>query len=150
MAIFGPKRWVNPFGKMSIFDFLSSMFLQPRKAIYRCIISYKTFSWSILPKKKKWKNGIFGPKSWVNPFGKMSIFRRFELLVSIAQKSVFSLQNIIKDIFMVYIAPPPKVLKMAIFRPKPCVNPFRNMSIFDFLIFMFLQHKKGIFRCRIS
>ena len=24
---------------------------------------------------------IFGPKPWVNPFGKMSIFRLFELLV---------------------------------------------------------------------
>ena len=27
---------------------------------------------------------IFGPKPWVNPFGKMSIFRLFELLVFIA------------------------------------------------------------------
>ena len=27
MAIFGPKPWVNPFGKMSIFDFLDFLFL---------------------------------------------------------------------------------------------------------------------------
>ena len=29
---------------------------------------------------------IFGPKPWVNPFGKISIFRLFKLLVLIAQK----------------------------------------------------------------
>ena len=32
---------------------------------------------------------IFGPKPWVNPFEKMSIFRLFELLVFIAYKGVF-------------------------------------------------------------
>ena len=32
---------------------------------------------------------IFGPKLWVNPFGKMSIFRLFELVVFIAYKGVF-------------------------------------------------------------
>ena len=35
-------------------------------------------------KKKVGKMAIFGPKPWVNPFGKMSIFRLFELLVFIA------------------------------------------------------------------
>ena len=32
---------------------------------------------------------IFGPKPWVNPFGKISIFRLFEVLVFIAYKVVF-------------------------------------------------------------
>ena len=32
---------------------------------------------------------IFGPKPCVNPFGKMSIFRGFELFVFIAWKGVF-------------------------------------------------------------
>ena len=35
-------------------------------------------------KKKVGKMAIFGPKPWVNPFGKMSIFRLVELLVFIA------------------------------------------------------------------
>ena len=47
---------------------------------------------------------IFGRKSWINPFGLMSIFGLFELLVFIAEKGVFSIQNIVKDIFMAYIA----------------------------------------------
>ena len=35
-------------------------------------------------KQKKRKMAIFGPKPWVNPFGKMSIFRLFDLLVFLA------------------------------------------------------------------
>ena len=35
-------------------------------------------------KGKVGKIDIFGPKLWVNPFGKMSILRLFELLVFIA------------------------------------------------------------------
>ena len=46
---------------------------------------------------------IFGPKPWINPFGKMSIFRVFEGLVFIAWKGVFSVLNIVKDILMAYI-----------------------------------------------
>ena len=32
---------------------------------------------------------ILGPKPWVNPFGKTSIFRHFKLLVFIGKKGVF-------------------------------------------------------------
>ena len=39
-------------------------------------------------KKKVGKIAIFGPKPWVNPIGKMSIFRLFEVLVFIALKGV--------------------------------------------------------------
>ena len=55
-------------------------------------------------KKKVGKMAIFGPKPWVNPFRKMAIFGLFELLVFIPQKGIFSFQNIVKDIFLVYIA----------------------------------------------
>ena len=47
---------------------------------------------------------IFGPKPWVNNFGKMSIFQLIGLLVFIAKKGIFSFYNIIKDIFLAYIA----------------------------------------------
>ena len=47
---------------------------------------------------------IFGPKPWVNPFGKMANFRLFELLVFIALKAVFWFQNIVKDVLLTYIA----------------------------------------------
>ena len=40
-------------------------------------------------KKKVGTRAMFGPKPWLNPFGKMTIFRVFELLVFIAWKGVF-------------------------------------------------------------
>ena len=47
---------------------------------------------------------LFLPKPWVNPFGKMSIFRLFELFVFIVRKGFFSIKNIVKHIFLAYIA----------------------------------------------
>ena len=88
---------------------------------------------------------IFGQKPWVNPFGKMSIYRLFELLVFIAQKGVFSFQNIVKDIFLAYIAQKKKVGKMAIFGPKPWVNPFGKMSIFQLFELLVFIAQKGVF-----
>ena len=84
MGIFGSKPWVNPFEKCQFFDCFNFLFLKPRMPFFRSRTSYKTFSWPILPKKKVAKMAIFGPKPWVNPFGKISIFRLFELLVFIA------------------------------------------------------------------
>ena len=73
---------------------------------------------------------IFGPKLWVNPFRKMSIFRLFGLLVFIASKGIFLVLEYRKRHFLVYIAFKKRVGKMAIFKPKPWANPFRKMSIF--------------------
>ena len=59
MAIFGPKPWVNPFGKMSIFGLFELLDFIARKAPSRSRISLKTFFWDILPKKRNAKNGHF-------------------------------------------------------------------------------------------
>ena len=68
----------------------------------------------------------------------MAIFPPFELLVFIALKGVFSFHNIIKLIFLAYIALK-KDGKMANFGPKPCTNPFGKMAIFtlfELLVFI--------------
>ena len=88
---------------------------------------------------------IFGPKPSVNPFGKMSIFRLFKVLVFIAQKGVFLFQNIVKDIFLAYIAQKKELRKMAIFRPKSWVNPFGKMSIFPLFYFLVFIGQEGVF-----
>ena len=54
-AIFGPKPWANAFAKMPIFRLFELLVFKPRKAFFRFRISQKTFSWPILPKKKKKK-----------------------------------------------------------------------------------------------
>ena len=104
MASFRPKPWVNPFWKtvnISTFWTLCFYSLERRFTFWNII---KNIFWPILPTKKKvGKMAIFGPKPWVNIFGKMSVCRLSGLLLFIAQKGVFSFQNNIKDIFLACI-----------------------------------------------
>ena len=88
---------------------------------------------------------IFGPKLWVNPFRKMTIFGRFELLVFIAQKGVFSVLEYHKRHFPILYCLKKKVGKMAIFEPKPRVNPFEKMSIFRLFELLVFIAQKGVF-----
>ena len=105
MAILIPKSWVDPFGKMSIFDFFNFLFSYPRKAfICSRISSKKLISSLFCLKKKVRKIAILIPKPWVNPFGKMSLFRLFQLVVFITWKGIYSFQNIVKDIFLANFA----------------------------------------------
>ena len=83
MAIFGPKVWVNRLEKSQFFTFLTFRFY----SLERCflVLEYRKtyFPGLYCLKKKVRKMAIFGPKPWVNPLGKMSIFRLFELYVFI-------------------------------------------------------------------
>ena len=81
---------------------------------------------------------IFGSKPWVNPFGEKSIFRLFELLVFIALKGVFSFYNIVKDIFLAYIAWKKKSWKNGHFWTKSMGWPLRkNVNFATFWLFCF-------------
>ena len=86
MAIFGPKTWAIPLGKMSIFRLFDLLFFYGLERRY-FVLEYRKrhfpgLYW--LKKKKLRKMAIFGPKRWVNPFEKMSILGLFEHLVFIA------------------------------------------------------------------
>ena len=72
---------------------------------------------------------IFGPKPWVNPFGKMSIFRLFKLLLFIAYKERFLVLEYYKRHLPCLYCLEKKVGKMAIFGPKPWVNPFGKNNV---------------------
>ena len=74
MAIFGPKPWVNPFEKMSIFPpFLTSCFYTLERCFF--VLEYRKRHFPALYcLKKVGKVAIFGGKKWVNLFRKMSIF----------------------------------------------------------------------------
>ena len=95
MTIFGLKPWVNPFGKMSIFrlfECLDYFFYSLERHFFLLEYRKRYFPRLLLPKKKKVKKMIiFAQKPWLNPFGKMSVFRLFERLVFIALKGAFSL-----------------------------------------------------------
>ena len=151
MAIFGPKPWVNPLGKMSIFRlFWTSCFYSLERRFFVLEYHKRHFPGVYCLKKKVGKMAILDQNLGLNPFGKMSIFCVFELLVFIAQKGVVLFQNIVKDIilayiaYMAYIALKKKVGKMAIFGRKPWVNPFGKMSIFRLFEFLVFVAQKGV------
>ena len=105
IAIFGPKPWVNPFRKNVNFStFWTCCFYSLEWRFFVLKYHKRHFPGLYCLKKKVGKMAIFGPKPLVNPFGKMSIFRLFELLVFVVWIGVFSFQNIVKDIFLAYIA----------------------------------------------
>ena len=151
MAIFGPKPWVNPFGKMSIFRLFELLVFMTQKGVFSIYNIVKDiFLAYIALRKKVGKSAIFRPKAWINPFGKMSIFRLFELVVFIAQKVVFSFQNIVKDTFLAYIALKKKKLPKWPFLDQKHGLILEKCQFFDFLKSLFLQPRKSFFRSRIS
>ena len=79
---------------------------------------------------------IFGPKPWVNPFGKMSIFRLFQLLAFIALKTVFSFWNIVKEIFPAYIAKKTKFEKWPFLEQNHGLTLLEKCQVFDYLKFL--------------
>ena len=145
MANFGPKPWVNPFGKMSIFRLFGLFVFIAQKGVFSFQNIIKDIFLPYIASKKVEKMAIFGPKPWIKPFGKMSIFRLFDLLLLITLKGVFSFQNIIKDIFLAYCLKKKKPEKMAIFGPKPWVNPFEKISIYRLFELLVFIAQKGVF-----
>ena len=72
MANLGQKLWVNPFGKMSVFQLSElSVFIGYKGVFSMYNIVKDNFLAYIARKKKVSKGAIFGPKPWVNPFEKM-------------------------------------------------------------------------------
>ena len=140
MTVSEPQPWVNHFEKMEFFDFLNFLLLEPKKVFFRFRISSRPFfvleySKRHLPglyclTKILGKMAILGPKPLVNPFGKISIFRLLQLVVFIANTGVFSFQNIVKDISWPKLPKKQPFGKVAIFGPKPWVNPFGKMLNF--------------------
>ena len=93
-------------------------------------------------KRKVGKMAIFGPKPWVNPFGKMSIFRLFEVPVFIVQKGNFSFQNIVKDIFLAYIGLKKRLEKWRLLDENHGLTPLKKCQFFPvFEVFVFIAQK---------
>ena len=93
---------------------------------------------------------IFEPKPWVKPFGKMSIFRLFELLFFYSlQKRFFDVEDS-KTHFLAYIAKKKKVEKIANLGPKPWVNPLENFNSSTVCTCCFYSVERRFFSSRIS
>ena len=125
--------------KSQFFDFFNYLFLQDRQAFFSLEYRKKHFlGLYCLPKKDR-KMAIFGPKPWVNPFEKISVFGIFELHVFIGQKRVFSFQNIVKHIFLGYISYKKNMEKWPFFDQNHGLSPLEKSQFLDFLNFLLLQ-----------
>ena len=85
------NHWLTPLEKCQFFEFVNFVFFCSLERRFFFVLEYRKrhFPGLYCLEKKLRKRAIFGPKPWVNPFGKMSILRLFDLLVFIAQKGVF-------------------------------------------------------------
>ena len=88
---------------------------------------------------------IFGPKPRVHPFGKKLIFRLFEFFFFYSLKRRFFVLQYRKKHFPSLYCLKRKVGKMAIFGPKPWVNPLGKMSIFRLMEHFVFIAWKGVF-----
>ena len=100
MAIF-PTVFLGNIGQENVFQDILEGYAFLGVLSFQNIVkdTFLTF----ITEKNVEKMAVFGPNPWANPFGKMQIFRLFELLVLIAQKSVCWFQNNIKDTFLTSI-----------------------------------------------
>ena len=87
MAIFEPKPWKN----VNFSTFWTSGFYNLETRFFVLENHKRHLPGIYCLQKKLWKNGHSWTKTMSHPFGKMSIFRLFKILVFIASKEVFSL-----------------------------------------------------------
>ena len=81
MAFFGPKHWVNPFGKMFILStFWTSSFYRLESLFFVLEYRERHFPCICCLKKQVGIMVIFGPKRWVNAFGKSQFFHFLNFL----------------------------------------------------------------------
>ena len=150
MAIFGPKPWVNPFGKMSIFRLFELLVFIAQKGVSRSKISQKTFSWPILAKKKKLPKWPFLDQKHGLILEKCQFFDFLKSLFLQPRKSFFR-SRISQKTFSWPILPKKKKLpKWPFLDQNHGLTPLKKCQFFDFLKFLFLQPRKALFRSRIS
>ena len=105
MANFGPKLWTNPFGKNLIFRLSQNLAFIAQKGLLQLQNTIKhIFLAYFALKKEDGKLANFGPKPWTNPFEKKLNFSPFSTSFFYCPKRHFSLENIIKHIFLAQIA----------------------------------------------
>ena len=146
MAIFGPKPWVNPFGKMSIFPLLELVLFIAQKDVFSFQNIVKdVFRACIAQKKNLEKWPFLDQNHGLTPQEKCQFFDFLNFLFLQPRMAFFSFSNIVKDIFLAYIAYNKKDGKMVIFRSKPWVNSFGKMSIFRLFELLVCIAQKGFF-----
>ena len=139
MAIFGPKWWVNPFGKMSNFRlFETSCFYSLEKRFFVLEYRKRHFPGLYCLKKKKLEKWPFLDQNHgLNPLEKGEFSTVWTSCFYSVETRFFVLEYNERHFLGLYCLKK-NVGKAAIFGPQPSVNPFWKMSIFrpfDLLVF---------------
>ena len=140
MAIFGPKPWFNPFGKISIFRILELVvFLLPTKGSFSFQIIVKViFLTNIALKKRLEKWPYLDQNHGLTPLEKCQCFEFLYFFFFIAQKGAFSFQIIVKVIFLTNIALQKRLEKWPYLDQNHGLTPLEKLQFFDILNFLFL------------
>ena len=138
---------LTPLEKCHFFDVLNFLFLWPKKAFFCSRISQKTFSWPILPKKKKLERGLFLDENHgLTPLQKCQFFDFFELLVFIySLERVFFVVEYRKRHFSALYYIKKKLKKGPFLDQNHGLTPLEKCQFFDFLNFWFLWFRKRFF-----
>ena len=150
MANFRPKQWTNPFPKISIFRLFKLLVFVTQTHVFSFQNIVKHFFVTYIAKKQnmeKWP--ILDQNHGLTTLQKSQFFSLFKLAVFIAQKGVLSFQNIVKHIFLAYIASKQKMEKWPILDQNHGLTPLQKSHFFHFLNMLFLQPRKAFFRSRI-
>ena len=131
--ILAQNNRLTPLEKCQYFDFFNFLFLQARKAVF-FLEHHKThFPGLYCQNTKRWKISIFGPKPCTNPFGKNVNFSTFLTSCFYSLERRFFFQNILKGIFLAYIAGKNTVQKWTILDQNQLDQPlWKNVIISTF------------------
>ena len=139
MTIFKPKPWVNPFGKMSIFRLLELLVFIAQKGVF-LILKYRKRHFPGLYglRKKhleKWR--FLDQIQGLNPFGKMSILRLFELFVFYSLETRFFVAEYRKRHFPALYYEKIKLEKWPFLHQ----NHWKNVNFTTFELLVFIAQK---------
>ena len=147
MAIFWPKTMGQPLWKNVNFGTFWTCYFY---ALHRCFFvpeyRQRHFLGLYCLKKKVGEMAIFGPKPWVIPFAKMSIF---EVLVFIVRKPFFILEYCKRHFLGLYCLKKKKLQKWPFWDLNHGLTSFEKCQIWDFLNLLFLCTRKAFFHSRI-
>ena len=134
MDIFGLKPWKY----VNISTFWTSSFYRLERRFF-VLQSYKgLFPGLYWLKKERLKNGHFWTKPWRNPFWKMSIFRRFKLLVFYSLERRFFVLEYHERYFPGLYCLKKKLEKWPFLHQNNGLTPLEKCQFFDFLNLLFL------------
>ena len=148
--IFEQNHRLTPLEKCQFFVFFNFLFLMPRNAFFRLRISWNTFSWPILSKKKLEKWLIFEQNHGLTPLEKCQFFGFFNFL-SLLPRNTFFRSRISWNSFYLPLLPKKKKLeKWPTFEQNHGLTPLEKCQFFYFFNLLFLLPSNAFFRSRIS